>query len=167
MIATSVYPRRAGPSCPPVGHLRRELELDRVRAPLSPEIVRVHHGRGEIPRHERLARSPLRIEHRISTSPTADSVALQMGIYYLAEPDGRDDWQDIPDTLERGNGDCEDLATWRCAELRVRLGVDADLGITKSDMPLQSGAALVTMYHIVVVLPDGAIEDPSRRLGMR
>jgi hypothetical protein len=89
------------------------------------------------------------------------------GIYYLAEPDGRDDWQDIPDTLERGNGDCEDLATWRCAEWRVRQGVDAQLGITKSDMPLQSGAALVTMYHIVVVLPDGTIEDPSRRLGMR
>lgn len=33
-------------------------------------------------------------------------------------------WRDIPNTLKAGNGDCEDLACWRVAELR-HLGVDA------------------------------------------
>jgi hypothetical protein len=106
------------------------------------------------------------------------------GVYYQAEPDGRDEWQDIPDTIARGNGDCEDLACWRVAELRTRLGrPDVTCGLTKSDMPLQSGAALVTMFHIIVVyyLPGFCssqsltcqpetierVEDPSRLLGMK
>ena len=38
------------------------------------------------------------------------------GVYYLEEPLGRDDWQDIPETIARGNGDCEDLGCWRVAE---------------------------------------------------
>jgi hypothetical protein len=113
----------------------------------------------------------------------------ESGVYYEAEPDGRDEWQDIPDTLARGNGDCEDLACWRVAELRERYGRrDVTCGLTKSDMPLQSGAALVTMFHIVVVYyrlgrcapgrpgvgglicrPNQieAVEDPSRHLGMQ
>lgn len=119
----------------------------------------------------------------------------ESGVYYQAEPDGRDEWQDIPDTLARGNGDCEDLACWRVAEARMRLGRDdVTAGLTKSDMPLQSGAALVTMFHIVVIWytpphcgqeliarPHGGygtglicrpemierVEDPSRILGMQ
>src|SRR5260370_17288635 len=42
------------------------------------------------------------------------------GVRYLAQPDGRDEWQDIPDTLLRMNGDCEDLPCWRVAGLPVR-----------------------------------------------
>jgi hypothetical protein len=108
----------------------------------------------------------------------------QSGVYYQAEPDGRDEWQDIPDTLARGNGDCEDLACWRVAELRERYGQKTvTAGLTKSDMPLQSGAALVTMFHIVVIhyrpgfctsgrlycQPETIerVEDPSRLLGMQ
>ncbi len=40
------------------------------------------------------------------------------GVRYEAEPIGREDWQDVLTTLRRGNGDCEDLASWRAAELQ-------------------------------------------------
>jgi hypothetical protein len=91
----------------------------------------------------------------------------ESGVRYEQEPDGRDDWQDIPDTLQRRNGDCEDLASWRMAELRARW---RDRGsrfhITVEDIPNRAGQ-LVTTYHIAIRLPDGRIEDPSRILGMR
>ena len=84
------------------------------------------------------------------------------GVHYLEEPPGRDEWQDIPDTLERGNGDCEDLACWRVAELRVKYGQRrARRGISVSRLP--RGGLL---YHIMVLHENGAVEDPSRILGM-
>jgi hypothetical protein len=57
---------------------------------------------------------------------------------------------------------CEDLACWRVAELRTRFGIDARPTFTSQVRP--DGSHL---YHILVRLPDGRIEDPSRRLGMR
>ena len=39
----------------------------------------------------------------------------QSGVRYEEEPPGRDEWQDIPDTIARRTGDCEDLAAWRIA----------------------------------------------------
>lgn len=69
-------------------------------------------------------------------------------------------WQDIPTTLKRGYGDCEDLACWRIAELRVS-GVDAMPYVTWRE----DGAR--TIYHALVRLPNNRIEDPSRALGMR
>lgn len=57
---------------------------------------------------------------------------------------------------------CEDLACWRAAELRVRYGIAAIPIFTCK--PRANGGYL---YHITVQLPDGRIEDPSRRLGMR
>jgi hypothetical protein len=90
----------------------------------------------------------------------------ESGVRYEQEPDGRDDWQDIPDTLRRRNGDCEDLACWRMAELRVRWRDRASrFHITVEDIPNRVGQ-LVTTYHIAIRLPDGRIEDPSRNLGM-
>ena len=44
-------------------------------------------------------------------------------VVYQIEEDG-EEWQDIPTTLEKGFGDCEDLATWRVAELR-HAGINA------------------------------------------
>lgn len=83
------------------------------------------------------------------------------GVIYKEEPPGREDWQDIPTSMRRGDGDCEDLATWRAAELRVQ-GVKAMPLFTWKQRP--SGAFL---YHIQTQLPDGRVEDPSRTLGMR
>lgn len=57
---------------------------------------------------------------------------------------------------------CEDLACWRVAELRVRFGIGARPTYTSQVRP--DGSYL---YHILVELPDGSIEDPSRNLGMR
>lgn len=58
--------------------------------------------------------------------------------------------------LEIGAGDCDDLASWRAAELRVRHGIDA----RATPVPSDGG------YHVVVRYPDGRIEDPSAILGM-
>lgn len=89
----------------------------------------------------------------------------ESGVRYEEEPDGRDEWQDIPDTLARRTGDCEDLACWRVAELRVAGGIGATRAISVSDMPDRSGK-LVKTFHICVLRTNGTIEDPSRRLGM-
>lgn len=90
----------------------------------------------------------------------------ESGVRYEEEPPGRDEWQDIPDTIVRRAGDCEDLAAWRMAELRVRFRDDVTrFRITVDDLPDQSGK-LVTTYHITLLRPGKNIEDPSRRLGM-
>jgi hypothetical protein len=84
------------------------------------------------------------------------------GVRYEEEPPGQEDWQDVRTTLKKGVGDCEDLACWRAAELRVRDGVDAWPTYLWRARP--RGGML---YHIQTEYPDGRVEDPSRRLGMR
>jgi hypothetical protein len=91
--------------------------------------------------------------------------------------------------LAEGEADCEDLASWRVAEVRLGRGADrrgppARAGhppviVCTEPYPLRAiGPAVVPgffwrqpspntiVYHIVVVWPDGYIEDPSRALGM-
>jgi hypothetical protein len=86
----------------------------------------------------------------------------QAGVRYQTEPLGQEDWCDIPTVMKQGWGDCEDLAAWRCAELRVRYGIPARATFTWRVLPNK-----VTLYHILVKHPDGRIEDPSRKLGMK
>ncbi len=81
------------------------------------------------------------------------------GVRYTDDP--RDEWQDIPATLAKGGGDCEDLASWRVAELRVRAREHALPRVTAQ----RRGAS--TLFHVTVLHPSGRVEDPSRRLGMR
>ncbi len=57
---------------------------------------------------------------------------------------------------------CEDLSTWRAAELRVHANINARAVFSKQE---QADGQL--LYHITVLLPDGRVEDPSRQLGMR
>jgi len=91
----------------------------------------------------------------------------ESGVRYEEEPPGRDEWQDIPDTIARRTGDCEDLASWRVAELRVRGGEPrATHVISVAELPNGDGD-LVTTYHIRVLRQDGTAEDPSRVLGMK
>lgn len=82
------------------------------------------------------------------------------GVRYRAEPLGSERWRDVSAVLREGHGDCEDLACWRAAELGEREGIEAR-PVFRSR---RRGG--LTVYHVVVVLPDGTIEDPSRRLGM-
>lgn len=84
------------------------------------------------------------------------------GVRYQREPRGKEEWQDIPTALKLLRGDCEDLAAWRVAELRYK-GIFAK-GHLKW---YHSKSAIVTLYHVLVKHPDGTIEDPSKRLGMK
>lgn len=63
----------------------------------------------------------------------------------------------IPLVMQRRCGDCDQLACWRAAELQEQ-------GIAARAVP-----TMVTprMMHVVVVYPDGRVEDPSKRLGMK
>ena len=79
------------------------------------------------------------------------------GVRYKRERPGREKWLTAPETLAAGVGDCEDLAAWRCAELRVYKGEPARA------IAMRSGKK---KFHAVVQRADGRIEDPSRRLGM-
>jgi hypothetical protein len=84
----------------------------------------------------------------------------ESGVRYEEEPPGRDDWQDIPETIELRVGDCEDLGCWRLAELRTRVREYA-LPYVK-----RSVEGPRTVYHVAVQRTDGTLEDPSRILGM-
>lgn len=78
------------------------------------------------------------------------------GVRYQREPE--EVWKHAVDTLADGWGDCEDLAAWRAAELRVS-GEDPKAAvITYKSRP--------RTWHAVVLRGDRRIEDPSRRLGM-
>jgi len=83
----------------------------------------------------------------------------ESGVRYALEPRG-ERWLDCVRVLELGRGDCEDLATWRAAELR--LGGDPGAVCMFSARPRGSGR----LIHIIVQRGDGTLEDPSRALGM-
>jgi hypothetical protein len=67
----------------------------------------------------------------------------------------KEKWLTWPLMLILRKADCEDLAAARASELRlagtnaIAIAVESSIG-----------------YHIVVRMPDGTIEDPSRKLGM-
>lgn len=84
------------------------------------------------------------------------------GVRYQNEPvDGScEEFATIEPVYTRGWGDCDDLAPWRCAELRNN-GEKAKIRIQWKRQ--KSGRKL---FHIVVRRGDGSIEDPSRILGM-
>jgi len=67
-------------------------------------------------------------------------------------------WDSIEIVRARGYGDCEDLASWRAAELREN-GIAARAIVRRSHTP---GVA----WHCVTLWPNGQMEDPSAKLGM-
>lgn len=76
------------------------------------------------------------------------------GVRYRRETKER--WLLVPQILRQGFDDCEGLAGWRAAELRMA-GIPARVTVVKGTR---------ARWHAVVLLPDGSIEDPSARLGM-
>ena len=80
------------------------------------------------------------------------------GVRYRVEAPGHERWQLPSETRALGYGDCEDLASYRVADLR-HSGED-------------SGARVVTyqsapnVRHCIVRRSNEQTEDPSRRLGM-
>jgi hypothetical protein len=120
------------------------------------------------------ALTKIHLDH-LSHYPKTPSL-YESGVVYEREPPGREDWQDILTTLRRGGGDCEDLATWRAADLLMR-GIPARAFGRPRPMLIppacEEGAVachgepqMGTLWHILVRLPNGTIEDPSKRLGM-
>lgn len=92
----------------------------------------------------------------------------ESGVRYAPEPRASatgtanrtaEDFAPIPVVLARGWGDCDDLASWRCAELQSE---GYACSIEPRETPRSTPAA--RRWHIVVVLPDGSTEDPSARL---
>ena len=83
------------------------------------------------------------------------------GVVYKPEI-GAEDWKDIPHILADGFGDCEDLAAARVAELR-RQGIRAKVVLRDRYIP----RARLTVIHVLVRHPNGRLEDPSKKLGMK
>jgi hypothetical protein len=77
------------------------------------------------------------------------------GIRYRREARGHEEWQSASRLVKRGVGDCEDLASYRAAELAVT-GEDPDA------RPRVKHTSRAGQLHCVVVRGDGTIEDPSR-----
>ncbi len=73
---------------------------------------------------------------------------------------GGEQFREIPRIIENGGGDCDNVAAWRCAELR-ELGIGARPYIT-----WRRRADGGMTYHVIVLWPDGGSEDPSLLLGM-
>jgi len=101
------------------------------------------------------------LEGLVATNYTLMRKRRLPGIYsgrvrYQREPAGREQWQTAPEVLRAGVGDCEDLAAWRAAELRM-LGIPARAEVVRTGPK---------KFHAVVMYPDGRMEDPSLRLGM-
>lgn len=77
-------------------------------------------------------------------------------VRYQRESPGREVWQSALEVFRSGRGDCEDLASWLAASYQL-VGVDAHAVI----IDIRPG-----LKHCVTRLPDGTIEDPSKKLGM-
>lgn len=77
------------------------------------------------------------------------------GVRYRREKP--DLWLTPSEVLRQGHGDCEDLAAWLAAQIR-RTGGGASCHAYRSGR---------RMWHVIVRLADGGIEDPSKLLGMK
>ena len=79
------------------------------------------------------------------------------GVRYKTQPKGCERFRTVPAVLAAGQGDCDQLAPWRAAELRVRYGIKAVPEVKRMGRNL---------WHVYVRLPDGKVEDISAHLGM-
>jgi hypothetical protein len=97
-------------------------------------------------------------QHELRRYPQAPWL-YQAGIPYHSEPiRGVSKWVTFRELLKDPKwANCKNLATWRAAEIRERLGQRA---VTKV---LQENDHTM---HVVVEWPNGDIEDPSVVLGM-
>lgn len=87
----------------------------------------------------------------------------ESGIRYEEEPAGQtyEDFAAVPVILSRGWADCDDLVSWRIAELRNQ-GENAKVRLKWQYDPTRRAR----MYHVLVRRANGQVEDPSLRLGM-
>jgi hypothetical protein len=83
---------------------------------------------------------------------------LKEGIKWKPEPPGEEHFDHAGTVLRRKWGDCDDLAPWQAASLRVT-GEDPNAtAIVRRSGPKR--------WHAIVRRGDGSIDDPSRAAGM-
>lgn len=75
-------------------------------------------------------------------------------VVYRREGRGFERWQTADEVIRSGSGDCEDLASYRAAELQLA-GEDAEAIVYRT---------MRRTFHVVVRREDGSIDDPSRVL---
>lgn len=87
------------------------------------------------------------------------------GVRYQEEPadQGFEEFALVPQVYARHWGDCDDLATWRCAELREQ-GERATIRVVWKNPSI--GGLRHRLYHVIVRRADRTVEDPSKILGM-
>ncbi|HEX3063385.1 MAG TPA: hypothetical protein VHP55_11945, partial [Usitatibacter sp.] len=103
-----------------------------------------------------------RLDERLLKEGSAPTFhqALQAGrVRWKPEPPGAERFDHAKKVLQRGWGDCDDLAPWRAASLRAT-GEDrgAEARVYKSGPG---------RWHAIVQRSDGRLEDPSLEAGMR
>ena len=98
----------------------------------------------------------------------AAPLLYESGVVYREETNG-EELLDVPGVLSQGFADCEDLAAWRCAEIRTRFGHKS--WIEAIVMPRRESGNLPRFgVHLIVgARINGQVvrEDPSHLLGMR
>jgi hypothetical protein len=90
--------------------------------------------------------------------PPAAAAIKAKKVEWRPEPPG-DEHFDLPSTLlQRGWGDCDDLAPWHAASLRASGADPGARAVVRKSGPKR--------WHAVVQRSDGSIEDPSKAAGM-
>jgi hypothetical protein len=89
--------------------------------------------------------------------PLADD-AIRRGVKWAPEPPGDEHFDHALTVVKRGHGDCDDLAPYKAASLRVT-GEDPDARATI----IPSGP---NKWHAIVLRGDGSVDDPSADAGM-
>ncbi len=90
--------------------------------------------------------------------PTAEDAIEHDGIRWKPEPPGAERFDHAGLVHRRKHGDCDDLAPWHAASLRV---TGEDPGAQAIVRPSGPG-----MWHAIVRRSDGSIDDPSKWAGM-
>lgn len=86
--------------------------------------------------------------------------ALERGLVkWQPEPPGEERFDNAVKVISRGWGDCDDLAPWRAASARASGEDPGARAIMVRKSP--------TLWHAMVQMSDGKIEDPSEEAGMR
>lgn len=101
------------------------------------------------------------------------------GVRYEAEPAGQENWQDAFQLMHKKRGDCEDLAAYRAAELRVKHNIPAraififaqrgrlQLYHCRVRYPAPPAGSASFVAPSAVMVGAEYEEDPSVVLGMR
>lgn len=95
---------------------------------------------------------------RAGIAPTFHDALGRGMVRWQPEAPGAERFDHAKTVMDRGHGDCDDLAPWRAGSLRA---TGEDPG-ARTIMVQKSP----TLWHAMVQKSDGSVEDPSREAGM-